>query len=202
MENPYEFLIKDTTYERFLRCNLTLNLELETRDVQSPRDYAKTSFVGGEIEIPKHINQGLRIEDFVENYCREVLKCKPDDIIWAEVNKHEHHSKTYSLKPFGWSFSNSTAGIIYISKADVRKDYGVKRVTKSLEDTVISRFADELKRYTQWVNGRVYLAAIKNDKDEVIDMHGELYNVADDIDNEINDMLNHLGFSSDCQEKS
>lgn len=189
MTYEYQSVISKETHDRLTKNGLTLEIREETGEVSYPRYSTTTSFVGGDIEVPREVDKGECFNDFVKNYCHDILDCKPSDLVWAEVNKHEHHNVHYSLQAEGWSFSNSIAGFIFISKADLRKELGIKRITKEVEDATLLRFTSELERYSHYCNGEVYLMTIHNEDVSFDELVGELYNIDNEIDVAVNKLI-------------
>jgi len=53
-------------------------------------------------------------------------------------------------------WDSGQVGWVYVTKAKVREEYGVKRVTKELRRRVISVLKSEVETYSQWLEGDVY----------------------------------------------
>ena len=135
-----------------------------------------------------------------ENLRREQLQLKKSDVAIAyPITKYEHGSISLSL---GWQegFDYSTIGFIYITKEQVRKCYGVKRITKGILEHAENCLQSELDTLTNWLNGEVYGWQIKEyalddglDWEEV-DMLDSCWGYLDQDDalNDMKDMLNHL----------
>ena len=133
-----------------------------------PRDTAENHFIGAEVKVPKGVSHGTKPEHFIKNYCREILNCTTNDIIWATVIEHAARNPTFSLKYKGYSFSNGVGGFIYMTKDEIREKYGVKRITSKIREQVIAQFEKDLELYTTWFNSNVYDAILleKNDDGE------------------------------------
>ena len=91
-----------------------------------------------------------------ENIRREQLQLKKSDIAIAyPVNKYEHGCISLSLgHKSGWDYS--TIGFIYATKEQVRKCYGVKRITKGILEHAENCMQSELDTLTNWLNGECY----------------------------------------------
>ena len=63
-------------------------------------------------------------------------------------------------RPFQqWKDENSWCNIegwIYVSKKDVRKEFGVKRISAKLEKQVMKTLETEIRILDAWMNGNVY----------------------------------------------
>ena len=96
-----------------------------------------------------------------ENLRREQLKLKKSDIAIAyPITKYEHGEISLQLGyKSGWDYTVS--GFVYVTKDQVRKCYGVKRITKSIIDRTASDLQSELDMLTAWLNGHCYGWQIK-----------------------------------------
>ena len=136
-----------------------------------------------------------------ENLRREQLNLKKSDIAIAyPITKHEHGSISLSLGyKSGWE--RGVIGFIYVTKEQVRKCYGVKRITKSILERAEKCLQSELDMLTAWLNGDCYGWQIKEyaltddglDWEEVgilADCWG--YFDKEHASGDMQDMLNHL----------
>ena len=96
-----------------------------------------------------------------ENLRREQLNLKKSDIAIAyPITKYEHGDISLSLGyKRGWDYG--VVGFVYITKETLRKEYGVKRITKSLIECAENRLQSELDMLTAWLNGECYGWQIK-----------------------------------------
>ena len=96
-----------------------------------------------------------------ENLRREQLKLKKSDIAIAyPITKYEHGEVSLSLGyTRGWDYG--VVGFVYITKDQVRKCFGVERITKSIITRAESCIQAELDLLTAWVNGDCYGWQIK-----------------------------------------
>lgn len=87
------------------------------------------------------------------------------------VSMYEHGAVNYSLgQSFGFDYSNNA---FYIITNKTAKEFGAKK------EDFRKIIADELKIYTQWVNGEVYSFILYNDKGEIEDSCGGFYDIED-----------------------
>ena len=91
-----------------------------------------------------------------ENLRREQLKLKKSDIAIAyPVTKYEHGAISLSLGyKSGWDCG--VVGFIYVTKEQVRKCFGVTRITQSIIARAESCLQSELDMLTAWLNGECY----------------------------------------------
>ena len=95
------------------------------------------------------------------NIRREQLNLKKSDIAIAyPITKYEHGEISLQLGyKQGWDYG--VVGFVYITKETLRKEYGVKRITKSIIERAENHLRDELDTLTRWVNGDCYGWQIK-----------------------------------------
>ena len=91
-----------------------------------------------------------------ENLRLEQLKLKKSDIAVAyPITKFEHGEISLSLGyTRGWDYG--VVGFVYVTKEQVRKCYGVDRVTKSIIERAKNCIQAELDMLTAWLNGDCY----------------------------------------------
>ena len=95
------------------------------------------------------------------NLRREQLKLKKSDIAIAyPITKHEHGEISLQLGyKSGWDYG--VVGFVYVTKEQVRKCYGVDRITKSIIERAKNCLQDELDMLTRWLNDDCYGWQIK-----------------------------------------
>ena len=96
-----------------------------------------------------------------ENLRREQLNLKKSDIAIAyPITKHEHGEISLQLGyKQGWDYG--VVGFVYITKEQVRKCYGVDRITKSIIERTKNCLQFELDMLTAWLNSDCYGWQIK-----------------------------------------
>ena len=143
-----------------------------------------------------------------ENLRREQLKLRTSDIATAyPIIKYEHGAIRLSLgRKSGWDYG--VIGFIYVTKEQVRKCYGVKRITKSILERAENCLQAELDTLTNWLNGECYGWKIK---EYALDDDGLDWEEVDTIDcwsgyldqdqarDDMKDMLNHFT-KNQCEE--
>lgn len=121
--------------------------------------------------------------DFYTEQMKEYLLGKLDkDYVWSCVYKYEHSGIVFRTSQFGCSWDSGLAGIIYVSKKDLRKKYGVKRITKTLRDNANDLLCGEVDTYSSWANGDVYSYTIEDEYGDVEDSCGGFYSIEDMVD--------------------
>lgn len=129
-----------------------------------------------ELGIENTDNQGYYTqywEDFIHD-----LEFNDDDAIrraFELLDKHifrlplylyDHSGITMSASPFSCPWDSGQVGFIYVTKADVRKEWNKQRISKQLAQKVIDCLKSEVKTYDQYLTGDVWGYVIE-------DRHGE-----------------------------
>jgi len=69
---------------------------------------------------------------------------------------YDHSGLTMRTYPFSCPWDSGQVGWIYVTKAKVREEYGVKHITKKVRERVIAVLEAEVETYSQWLEGDVY----------------------------------------------
>jgi hypothetical protein len=72
------------------------------------------------------------------------------------VYKYEHGGIAYKTSPFSCPWDSGQVGWIYITKKQIRKQFGVKAVTKKYREQAENALKAEVSCYSDWANGNVY----------------------------------------------
>jgi hypothetical protein len=118
---------------------------------------------------------------------------EPDDLIKSMKDKgyialpvwrFEHSGVSYSASlnnPYFCPWDSGMVGIIYMSYTDIRKEYGVSRVDVKTIEKVRKNLALQVKEYSYYANGEVYLYELYDNNGESIEISGPFYgNLSDE----------------------
>lgn len=78
------------------------------------------------------------------------------DYISLPLYLYDHGGITMSCSPFSCPWDSGQVGVIFVSTERVRKEYGVKRISKKLRERVIGYLQGEVETYDQYLTGDVY----------------------------------------------
>ena len=95
--------------------------------------------------------------------------------VWLPVWKYEHGAVAYAAatsNPFHCEWDSGQAGYVFVTLADVRKEYGVTRVTKAIRAKALEVLRQEVETYSQWANGEVYAYTVTDANGEETDSCG------------------------------
>jgi hypothetical protein len=127
-------------------------IEVEQDDnTESPREWDN---LGTMICFHSRYNLGDK-HNFSSDEGREFLKSK-EICVSLPLYLYDHSGITMSTSPFGCRFDSSCVGFTYVTKEQVRKEYGVKRINKELIEKVTKILESEVKIYDQYLTGDVY----------------------------------------------
>jgi len=93
---------------------------------------------------------------------------KQDIAISLPLYLYDHGGITMNTTGFSCPWDSGIVGTIFANKEKVRKCYGVKRITKKLEERVKNDLRNEVKLYDDYLTGNVYGFYIKKD-DEIME---------------------------------
>ena len=125
-------------------------------------DSSKSHWVASpDDEVDTSIPLGKNPYEHWENLRREQLKLKKSDIaVVYPITKYEHGEISLQLGyTKGWDYG--VVGFVYVTKETLRKEYGVKRITKSMLNNAENCLQSELDMLTAWLNGNCYGWQIK-----------------------------------------
>ena len=69
---------------------------------------------------------------------------------------YDHSGITMSTTPFSCSWDSGQVGWIYVTKETVRKEFGVKRISKKLIKRLTKYLTGEVEVFDQYLTGEVY----------------------------------------------
>lgn len=82
---------------------------------------------------------------------------------------YDHSGITISTGPFSCPWDSGQVGWIYVTKDQIRKEYGVSRITKKVREKVIKLLEAEVETYDQYLTGDVWGFVIEHPEDGEVD---------------------------------
>jgi len=148
--------------------------------IDSPREWdnlARMIFTGGHSHLgDKHgvdFNQFFESrQDFIDKGEQIVRKHFGDVVICYPVHLYEHSGTSISISdsyPYNCRWDSGTIGFAIVTKEDIRKNFGIKRVTKEYIDKADRILKGEVETLNQYVMGEVYGFIIEDENGEHID---------------------------------
>jgi hypothetical protein len=77
-------------------------------------------------------------------------------LVYLPLYLYDHSGITMNTTGFHCPWDSGQVGWIYVTKEQVRKEWGVKRVSKQLKEHVIRVLKAEVETYDQYISGEVY----------------------------------------------
>ena len=91
-----------------------------------------------------------------------------DVAILKPVYAYIHSGMTISTSPFSCPWDSGQLGFAIVTKDELRKQYGIKRITKKYIDRASKVIDGEVKELDRYIRGEVYSVSIY-DGDEYVD---------------------------------
>ncbi len=129
-------------------------------------------------------NAGYRSLMLTMNYeqaCKEIFNKRKDKIekafdaqfISLPLYLYDHSGITMSTSSFSCRWDSGQVGFIYVSIADVKKEYSWKTLTKERREKVVQYLIGEVETYDQYLTGDVWGYTVEEygfdeDGDEVV----------------------------------
>jgi len=82
---------------------------------------------------------------------------------------YDHSGITMNTTGFSCRWDSGQVGFIFVSKNDVRKEYGVKRISKKLREKVTKLLIGEVETYDKYLTGDVYGYEVTDENDNLIE---------------------------------
>lgn len=82
---------------------------------------------------------------------------------------YDHSGITMNTTGFSCPWDSGQVGFVFVSKNDVHKEYGVKRISKKLREKVTKLLIGEVDTYDKYLTGDVYGYEITDENDDVIE---------------------------------
>lgn len=85
------------------------------------------------------------------------------------VYLYDHSGLTMSTEPFSCQWDSGQVGIIYATREKILAEYGVKRVSKKIKVDMYRILQNEVKTYSDYLEGNVIGIIVRNPQGEEID---------------------------------
>jgi hypothetical protein len=88
---------------------------------------------------------------------------------------YDHGGITMNTTGFNCRWDSGQVGFVFISKAKLRYEYSVKRISKKLLDRVTGYLVNEIEEYDKHLTGDVYYFMLENEDGETLDTCGGFF---------------------------
>jgi len=79
-----------------------------------------------------------------------------DNAIILPLYLYDHSGITISTGPFACMWDSGPVGYIYVTKDQVRQEYGAKRISQKLRDRVINVLINEIETFDMYIKGECF----------------------------------------------
>lgn len=125
--------------------------------------------------ISDKYNLGFPAHDYTQADINRILRFINNQLIRFTVSAYIHGTSQFYIGKPTCQFDSGLAGYIYAHKDDVRKEYGVKYVTKKVKEKVRAVADAELRQFSQYLNGEVYAYSIQDENGDYVEGCGGYY---------------------------
>lgn len=94
---------------------------------------------------------------------------KEGDGVVLPLYLYDHSGITMSTSAFSCPWDSGQVGFIYMTKEDIRKNWGVKRVTAALIEQARQLLISEVKEYDYYLTGQCYGFIVESPDGEELD---------------------------------
>jgi len=158
----------------------TANIDIDEY-AESPREWGNTSTM-----YCQHRRYSLG-----DKHDLDFSECSlGNDCIMLPLYLYDHSGITMNTTGYSCSWDSGRVGTIAVSRKDIRKEYGVKRVSPKLVKLIEGVLVDEVKLYDDYLRGEVFELSIEDEEGNVVDSCGGFYGY-DCVLSEAKDMLNY-----------
>lgn len=105
---------------------------------------------------------------FDEDHVPSIEKAleKTGQVIMLPIYMYEHSGIALQTTPFACRWDSGKLGFIFVTKEDVRKEYGWKLITQARKEKIFSSLEGEVEAYNQYVSGDVWGFVVEEDGEE------------------------------------
>ena len=131
---------------------------IQENDPESPREWDN---LGKMICFHSRYNLGDKHDYRSNDYSgweeqRKDIEKKENVCVMLPLYLYDHSGITMNTTGFSCRWDSGQVGWIVVSKEQVRKEYGVKRINKELIEKVTNILENEVKIYDQYLTGDIY----------------------------------------------
>lgn len=132
-----------------------------------------------DVPFPQAGKYGSLYEDFKAYLATESLSI--EDVIYTRVYLYDHSGIALQSKPFSCRWDSGLVGFNYVSKARIRTEYSIKRISSKLNQTVVNVLNSELEAYNHYVQNNCYEFRITAEDGTFIDSCGGFLGDFDEV---------------------
>lgn len=146
----------------------TIKIEYDN-DSESPFEWGQYSFLSFHNNMRNINNESTEQIDIEDLGIKEVFKKINKDNIFIPMYLFDHSGWTVSSAPFSCSWDSGMAGLLYISKERIRKEFSWKKITTKRKNEIKKYLEGFIETLDSFYTSSVYSYRIINEYDDVID---------------------------------
>jgi hypothetical protein len=196
------------SYETIEKEGFVGNIYQDEGGFDTPRDWDNlgkmicwhSRYTLGDVKLLENYSESkeCRLSNLTENCngwdeVEEVLTKEFGAVVILPLFLYDHSGismRTYSHgQHAGWD--GGYVGFIYATKADILKEFNVKRITKAIKTKVEKILTSEVETYSQYLEGDVYFFNIADADGEIVESCGGFYGM-EAVKEEVNSQIDYL----------
>lgn len=158
-----EDIYGDESLEEIEYKGHTITIKQDSAPCESPRDWDN-------LGIMAIIHSRYTLGDTHAMNARQLLRiCDSKDVVALPIFMLDHSGITIRTSRFDCPWDSGQCGIIYVTKAAIRQEYGWKRVSAKRAGAVRGRLIGEVSTYDLFIRGEVYGYEITDAEGDCVD---------------------------------
>jgi hypothetical protein len=109
--------------------------------------------------------------DEVKDYIAKEL----DGVVILPVQMYDHSRVSIYVGNTADKWDGGQAGFIYVTRAQIQKEYSCKNITQKIRDQVSCRLVNEVETYSQYMEGEVYQFSVRDAQGNELNACGGYY---------------------------
>lgn len=131
------------------------NYTLGEEEISDPIDWL-TEKLNLSKETVHRIAESLGVFYYSDEVKEELEERFMEKYVALPTYLYDHSGITMKTAPFGCRWDSGQCGYIYVSKAKVREEFGVRAVTEAVKKRALDILRAEVKTFDQYISGDVY----------------------------------------------
>ncbi len=120
------------------------------------------------------------------------LQKECDAAVMLPLYLYDHSGITINTKGFSCPWDSGRVGVIFVDRDKLRKEYGIKRISKSVLDRATKVLQGEVETYDRYLTGQVYGFRIEDADGEDVDSCWGYYDEPSEIIKECKASIDHI----------
>jgi len=153
--------------DRFVVDGLTVRILYDNEDPINPRK--EWDNAGTMVCFHRNYLLGDKHSFSVQEAQDEARRIEAEGGIVLPLYLYDHSGITMRTSPFSCPWDSGQVGLIWITADKIRKEYGVKRITKTTRKKATEMLVSEVEAYDSYLTGECYGFIVEDADGEQID---------------------------------